>query len=96
MEKSKLVPFLRPNLDILFVGLNPAKGSSDNGHKGYNNAEQIHTCTENNITTYVAVQDVPRSSDIPTQEYYGDKFIYNKSDDTYTCPQQNTLTTTGH
>jgi len=32
MEKSKLVPFLRSDLDILFVGLNPAKGSSDNGH----------------------------------------------------------------
>jgi G:T/U-mismatch repair DNA glycosylase len=32
MEKSNLRPFLRKNLDILFVGLNPAKGSSDNGH----------------------------------------------------------------
>jgi G:T/U-mismatch repair DNA glycosylase len=32
MEKSLLVPFLRKNLDILFVGLNPAKGSSRNKH----------------------------------------------------------------
>lgn len=32
MEKSKLVPFVRENLDILFVGLNPAKGSSYNCH----------------------------------------------------------------
>lgn len=32
MEKSKLKPFLRKDLDILFVGLNPAKGSNDNGH----------------------------------------------------------------
>lgn len=32
MEKSKLVPFLRPELDILFVGLAPANGSSNNGH----------------------------------------------------------------
>lgn len=32
MEKSKLNPFLRGNLDILFVGLNPAKGSSDKRH----------------------------------------------------------------
>lgn len=30
--QSNLVPFLRHNLDILFVGLNPAKGSSDKGH----------------------------------------------------------------
>ena len=61
--------------------------------KGYNNGEQIHTCTENDIITYVAVQEVPRSSDIPTPEYFGDKFIYNSSEDTYTCPQGNTLTT---
>lgn len=32
MEKSNLVPFLRVGLDILFVGLNPAKGSSMNRH----------------------------------------------------------------
>lgn len=32
MKESTLIPFLRNNLDILFVGLNPAKGSSENGH----------------------------------------------------------------
>ena len=32
MEKSTLVPFIRPALDILFVGLNPAFGSSQNKH----------------------------------------------------------------
>jgi uracil DNA glycosylase superfamily protein len=32
MEKSKLIPFLRNNLDILFIGLNPALGSSQNKH----------------------------------------------------------------
>jgi hypothetical protein len=32
MEKSNLDPFVRKNLDILFVGLNPAKGSSRNRH----------------------------------------------------------------
>jgi G:T/U-mismatch repair DNA glycosylase len=32
MEKSNLVPFIRNNLHILFIGLNPAKGSSDNRH----------------------------------------------------------------
>lgn len=32
MEKSVLYPFIRSNLDILFVGLNPAKGSNQNGH----------------------------------------------------------------
>jgi hypothetical protein len=32
MEKSYLVPFVRENLDILFIGINPAKGSSRNRH----------------------------------------------------------------
>lgn len=32
MQNSTLIPFLRKNLDILFVGLNPAKGSSEKGH----------------------------------------------------------------
>ena len=32
MEKSNLVPFVRKNLDILFIGLNPAKGSSQKRH----------------------------------------------------------------
>lgn len=32
MKKSNLKPFLRNNLDILFVGLNPATGSSKNKH----------------------------------------------------------------
>lgn len=32
MQKSTLTPFLRKDLEILFVGLNPANGSSENGH----------------------------------------------------------------
>jgi len=32
MEKSNLEPIVRNDLDILFIGLNPGKKSSDNGH----------------------------------------------------------------
>lgn len=32
MKSSNLKPFLRQNLDILFIGLNPAAGSSENRH----------------------------------------------------------------
>lgn len=32
LEKSSLIPFVRQNMDILFIALNPAKGSSENGH----------------------------------------------------------------
>jgi hypothetical protein len=32
LEQSTLIPFVRENLDVLFIGLNPAKGSSQNRH----------------------------------------------------------------
>lgn len=32
MKESRLKPFIHSGLDILFVGLNPARGSSQNGH----------------------------------------------------------------
>ena len=64
--------------------------------KGYSNGEQLQQCTLNNIITYVAYQDVPRSSDVPTPEYYGERFIYNETVDCYTCPQGHVMKTTGH
>ena len=64
--------------------------------KGYHNGEQLQQCMVNNIITYVAYQDVPRSSDVPTPEYFGERFLYNEIDDCYTCPQGHTMKTTGH
>ncbi len=39
MEVSNLVPFVREKLDILFIGLNPAIGSST--HKHYFSVNQV-------------------------------------------------------
>ena len=63
--------------------------------KGYHNGEQLHACAEENVITYVAVPDAPRNSPIPTPEYYGEKFRYNKKKDTFTCPQGHTLKSNG-
>lgn len=63
--------------------------------KGYHNGEQIDTCTKNGIVTYVATPDIPRSSEIPTPPYFGDKFNYDSLNDTYTCPEGFTLKTNG-
>lgn len=63
--------------------------------KGYDNDEQLFSCSENNIITYVAQQDIPRKNEIPTEDYYGEKFIYDAGTDTYTCPAGNTLKTPG-
>ena len=64
--------------------------------KGYHNAEQLHACKEDNILTYVAVPEIPRKNEIPTENYYGDKFIYVEEKDQYICPQEKVLTTNGN
>jgi len=63
--------------------------------KGYHNGEQIAVCAKENVTTYVAVPNAPRNSPIPTPEYYGEKFRYNKQRDTYTCPEGHVLKSNG-
>ena len=64
--------------------------------KGYHNGREIATCKENNITTIVAQPDQGKSNENGTQpEYFVTKFIYNKEENTYTCPQGQTLSTTG-
>ena len=63
--------------------------------KGYHNGEQLHACANENVITFVAPQNVPRSGPIPTPDYYGEQFRYNRSKDSYTCPQGHTLKTNG-
>lgn len=64
--------------------------------KGYYNGREIQICEENNITTIVAYTQLVNSNAKGTQpEYVVDHFIYNKENDTYTCPQGETLKTSG-
>ena len=63
--------------------------------KGYHNGEQLRSCAEDQVITYVAVPDPPRNSPIPTAAYYGEKFRYNKKQDTFTCPMGQTLKSNG-
>ena len=64
--------------------------------KGYHNGREIDTCKTNNITTIVAHPDQGKSNENGTQpEYFVSKFTYNKEINTYTCPQGQTLSTTG-
>jgi transposase len=51
--------------------------------KGYHTGEEIRRCTDHDITTYVS----PRSSSSNNEELYPiEKFVYNESADSYTCP----------
>lgn len=63
--------------------------------KGYHNGEELDLCAKNNIITYVAVPDSPRSCEVPTPAYYGDKFIYDAKKDVYICPQKKILKGSG-
>ncbi|WP_225556580.1 IS1182 family transposase [Flavobacterium columnare] len=64
--------------------------------KGYHTGREIETCIHNNIITIVAQPDQGKSNEKGTQpDYLVSKFIYNKQENTYTCPQGQILTTTG-
>ena len=63
--------------------------------KGYHNGEELQKCKDMNINTYVAPSERKHNKPIPTPEYYGEHFIYNTDNDTYTCPQGQTMTTNG-
>ncbi len=64
--------------------------------KGYHNGREIEACKQANITTIVAHPDQGKSNENGTQpEYLVSQFTYNKENNTYTCPQGQTLTTTG-
>lgn len=64
--------------------------------KGYHNGRQLQQCKDNNITTICAQQEIVNSNTKgTTPDYLVTKFIYNKADDTYTCPQGKTLHTQG-
>lgn len=64
--------------------------------KGYNNAKEIHTCQQAELTTIVAQQEIVNSNAKgTTPDYLAPKFTYNKENDTYTCPQNKELKSTG-
>lgn len=64
--------------------------------KGYHNGRELQRCKANEIETICAQQDIINSNEKgTTPEYLVTKFTYNKATDTYTCPQGETLSTTG-
>ncbi|MNX99263.1 Transposase DDE domain protein [compost metagenome] len=63
--------------------------------KGYHNGKQIEICKQDNITTIVAQPEQGKNKENTHPDYLVTKFEYDKTTDTYTCPQGETLTTTG-
>ncbi|MDD2673836.1 MAG: transposase, partial [Flavobacterium sp.] len=64
--------------------------------KGYHNGKQIEICKQANITTIVAQPEQGKSNENgTTKAYLVAQFQYDHDTDTYTCPQGETLHTTG-
>jgi transposase len=62
--------------------------------KGYHTGSEIKKGLEMGIELMVAIPGV--ASFAPDDNYNFEKFIYNPSSDTYTCPQQKILSTNGN
>ncbi|WP_235973043.1 IS1182 family transposase [Flavobacterium undicola] len=63
--------------------------------KGYHNGKQIEICKQANITTIVAQPEQGKNKERIAEGYLISKFQYDHTDDTYICPQGETLKTTG-
>ncbi len=64
--------------------------------KGYHTGRELAIVDELNINTLVAIPPFSGASHAPDLNYDVEHFDYNPETDTYTCPQGNTLRTTGY
>jgi transposase len=62
--------------------------------KGYHTGSQLKIAQELGINTIVAIPEI--SSNAPNKEYNVVNFKYDKGNDTYTCPENQILTTNGN
>ena len=60
--------------------------------KGYHTGSEFHTADRLGIKTLVAIPAIGRASQAPNPAYNAEHFIYHPENDTYTCPEGQTLT----
>lgn len=60
---------------------------------GYYDTVDLKTCDDHGITTFVSIPapKIPKHSNVPTPDYYHDRFVYDEATDTYRCPAEQTL-----
>jgi transposase len=63
--------------------------------KGYHTGSEFETANSLAIETLVAIPAIGRASQAPNPDYNSEHFKYNKEDDSYMCPQGNTLKSNG-
>ena len=83
-------PMLKRAVEIL--GTNQFTALYD---KGYHSGSELKTAQDLGIKTIVAIPALPGKSRAPNSNYNSANFIYNKSEDTYTCPQGQSMSSPG-
>jgi transposase len=73
--------------------LNPSTILNGLADKGFHTASELQECADNGIITYVAVPKPAYSG--KDKAFTIENFIYNETDDTFTCPNKQTLTSNG-
>jgi hypothetical protein len=63
--------------------------------KGFHTGSELKTAQDLGVETIVAVPGIPSTSQAPNPLFNYEFFIYNKEDDSYTCPQGQVLITNG-
>lgn len=63
--------------------------------KGYHTGSEFRTANQLGIETLVAIPGIGRASQAPDPSYNSEHFKYNQENDTYSCPQGNTLKSNG-
>jgi len=60
---------------------------------GYYDTVDLKTCEDHGITTYVPIPapKIPKHTNVPTPDYYHDRFVYDDATDIYRCPTGQTL-----
>lgn len=88
-DKQAMTSMVENAIDI--VGNNTFDAVFD---KGYYTAQQIHDTQQLGVTTHVCIPNP--ASNAPDKAYNVSEFLYNKEEDTYTCPAGETLKTNGN
>jgi transposase/peptidoglycan hydrolase-like protein with peptidoglycan-binding domain len=63
--------------------------------KGYHTGSELAIAHRLGVETLVAIPAIGRASQAPDPDYNSEHFTYDSSNDTYTCPQGNTLKSNG-
>ncbi|MGI9526328.1 MAG: IS1182 family transposase [Weeksellaceae bacterium] len=64
--------------------------------KGYHTGSEFCTAERIGINTLVAIPAIGRNSQAPNPDYNVENFTYDPHTDSYTCPENQTLTTNGN